>query len=99
MEEFSQSLLSLESIGDQKNPWYIISQFALEYPRLKAGGELLPDLIHLYWWIHTELAYRVTREYAEKHCISEVLSKVNEKYPEMEIFQLYERMRGKIWGL
>ncbi len=86
--------MSTESIGDQRSPWYILSQFALEYPRLKAGGALLPDLIQLYWWIHTELAYRVSREYAQNHSIEEVLTKVDEKYPGMEIFQLYERVRG-----
>ena len=97
MEEFSQTLMSLKSIGNIENPCYIISQFTLEYPRLKAGGALLPDLIKLYWWIHTELAYRVTREYAEKHSIEEILTRLDKKYPDVEVFKLYERVRGMRW--
>ena len=93
MDEFSQSLLSKATIGDINNPLYVITQFALEYPHLRAGGALLPDLIQLYWWMHTELAYRVTREYAENHSIEEVILKAD-KHTGLDLTQLYERVRG-----
>lgn len=95
MGEFTHSLMPLESTRDQKNPLYIISQFALEYPRLKAGGALLPDLIHFYSWIHSELAYCVPKESAQKCTIAEVLTVVDKRFPNMAISKLYERVRGK----
>ncbi len=89
VEDFLQGVLASPSTGDKD----VLSQFALRYPHLQAGGALLPDLIHLYWWIHTELAHRVTRQYAVKHTIAEVVSKAD-KYTGIELSQLYERVRG-----
>ena len=64
------------------------------YPRLKAGGALLPDLIEFYQWIHTELAYLVTRNYARKNGFEEVITKANQKFEGRDLFQLYERVKG-----
>ena len=32
---------------------YLLGRFAQEWPRLQAGGLLLPDLLEFYWWLHT----------------------------------------------
>lgn len=97
MGEFSHALLSLKHISDaSQNQLYILSQFALEYPRLKAAGALLPDLVEFYRWLHNELAYLVTQEYAEKHSIGEVITKANKKYAGLNLEKLYERVKGTI---
>ena len=95
IDDFQQGVLATPNTGDKEKPLYVISQFALEYPHLQAGGALLPDLIQLYLWIHSQLAYRVTRQYAEHHTLAEVISKAD-KYTGIELSQLYERVRGKL---
>ena len=103
MDEFSQAMLSSIDIGDINNKLYVLSKFALEYPRLEAAGALLPDLLDFYRWIHIELAYRMTHKYAEKHTIQEVISKEDQEYKKIttekeyvgfEPVQLYERVKG-----
>ncbi len=93
MGDFLNAVLASPNTGDEENPLYALSQFALEYSHLCAGEAVLPDLIHLYWWIHTDLAYRVTRRYAERHTIGEVISRAD-KHTDVEVSQLYDRVRG-----
>ena len=93
-EEFLQTMLSSVNASDVKNPHYVLSKFALVYPRLKAGGALLPDLIEFYQWIHTELAYLVTHNYAQNHSLEEVITKADKKYEGLDLCQLYERVKG-----
>ena len=94
-EEFSQSMLASVNLSNvTKNPHYVLSKFALVYPRLKAGGALLPDLIEFYQWIHTELAYLVTYNYAQNNGLEEVITKADQKYEGLDLCQLYERVKG-----
>ena len=93
-EEFSQSMLASVNATDMKNLHYVLFKFALAYPRLKAGGALLPDLIEFYQWIHTELAYLVTYNYAQNHGLEEVITKADQKYEGLDLCQLYERVKG-----
>jgi len=91
-EEFSRSVLASVNVSDvTHNQFYVLSKFALTYPRLKAGGALLPDLIEFYQWIHGRLAYLVTKNYAQKHGLEEVISKADQKH---YLFQLYDRVKG-----
>ena len=87
-------LASVNLSNVTKNPHYVLSKFALVYPRLKAGGALLPDLIEFYQWIHTELAYLVTYNYAQNHDLEEVITKADQKYEGLDLCQLYERVKG-----
>ena len=93
MEEFSSAVLSSTDISNPENDLYILAQFVLFYPRLKAGGALLPDLIYLYQWIHTELAHLITKDKAESKTAEEVFAKANEKYEGLDLDNLYERVR------
>ena len=89
-------MLASANVSDvTQNKFYVLSRFALMYPRLKAGGALLPDLIEFYQWIHRELAYLVTEKYAQRHGLEEVITKADQKYEEIDLFQLYERVKGK----
>ena len=33
----------------------LLSRFSMEWPRLQAGGLLLPKLVEFYQWLHTQL--------------------------------------------
>ena len=96
MDEISQTVLSSVEIGDTNNTLYILSKFVLEYPRLHAAGALLPDLLEFYQWIHTELAYLVTRKYAESESIGAVIKTAEKKYAGIDLNKLYERVKGTI---
>jgi len=96
-EEFSQSMLASANVSDvTHNKFYVLSKFALTYPRLKAGGALLPDLIEFYQWIHTELAYLVTKKYAQKNGFEEVITKADQKYEGRDLLKLFERVKGVV---
>jgi len=82
-------MLASANVSDvTRNQFYVLSKFALTYPRLKAGGALLPDLIEFYQWIHTELAYLVTKKYAQKNGFEEVITKADQKYEGHDLFTL-----------
>ena len=94
MKELCQAMQSIDVSSPEKNIFYILSQFTLAYPRLKAGGALLPDLIYLYRWIHTELAHLIDRESAENKAALEFLAKANDEYEGFDLGKLFEKVRG-----
>ena len=54
-QEFIHSVLSSGDIQShvQGGDLYLLAQFAQELPRLQAGGQLLPDVVEFYHWLHT----------------------------------------------
>lgn len=56
-QDFTHSVLSSEDIQSyaQGGELHLLTRFVLEWPRLQAGGLLLPDLVEFYWWLHTTL--------------------------------------------
>ena len=95
MVELSNTLLSSTAVNNTSNELYVLSKFILEHSHLQVAGALLPDLLELYHWIHTDLAYLIPRQYAQEHTIEEVITKVDNKYPALNLQQLYERVKGK----
>lgn len=55
-------VLSSVTAADPTHPLYPLSQFVIEYPRLRVGMDLLPSLLELYQWLHSELCYAVSYE-------------------------------------
>lgn len=95
IEDFRQSILSSADIGKTpEDDFYILSQLALQLPRLEAAGALLPGLIKFYYWLHTEGAYRIEEEYAHSKGFEEFITIGDEEYPEMELKSMFENMRG-----
>ena len=95
--ELFHILLSSRAISTTEgNEVYVLSKFALEYPRLLAAGNLLPDLLEFYQWIHTELAFLVTRKDAQNWTIEQVVAAVHNKHPELKREELYERVKGNL---
>lgn len=79
-------------VCNAENDLFPLTQFALEYERLCIIGVLLPDLIKLYQWIHTELVrHRVKWTYADTHTVEHVLGQIDEKD------SIYDTVTGKEW--
>ncbi len=55
-------VLSSVAVGDSTHPLYPLSQYVIEYPRLRVGMDLLPSLLELYQWLHSELSYAMSYE-------------------------------------
>ena len=55
--DFTHSVLSSGDIQSHARggELYLLARFAQEWPRLQAGGLLLPDLVEFYQWLHTAL--------------------------------------------
>lgn len=56
----AMSVLSNANLADPSGDLYPLSKFVLEYPRLKGGMELLPGIVELYQYLHTEFTYAIT---------------------------------------
>ena len=56
-KEFIHSVLSSSDVQShsQGGDLYLLGRFAQEWPQLQAGGQLLPDLVEFYQWLHTAL--------------------------------------------
>ncbi len=55
-------VLSSDTTNDSAHSLYPLSQFVIEYPRLRVGMDLLPSLLELYQWLHSELCYAMSYE-------------------------------------
>ena len=99
--EFTQSLQSLISVCEHSthSRLQILSKFTMEYPRLKAGAKLLPELIKLYNWIHRELKCLVDEGYAQDNGLEEIITKGNKMYPKHDLCGLYKRVTGKYYNI
>lgn len=93
-----QSLLSQTDIGDYiSNTEHILSQFALYRHKLEIGGELLPNLVEFYQWLHQEMAHVITRKDAESIPVSRAVRVLAKSYSPDEgerLQQLYKNLKG-----
>ena len=95
--EFTQALQLLISVSeDAQKRLHILAKFTMEYPRLKVGAKLLPDLIKLYNWLHCDLKYVVEEEYAMNNGLEEIITKGGKKFPHLDLCNLYSRVTGNI---
>ena len=73
-------------------------EFVLNYERLRVGGTLLPKLIEFYKWLHSQLAYQLTREQAEKYTAKQIVDVVA-KHCSMptrdHLLKLYAEVKGE----
>lgn len=87
------AVLSRTDVSDPSSPVYPLSQFVLQYPRLKMGIDLLPSIVELYQWLHTELTYAVTYDEAASITLGH-LAKVAAKYLSYFSAASYEKLKG-----
>ena len=94
-KDFTHNVLSCTDI--EQNNIALLTSFALEWHRLQTGGELLPHLVELYQWLHTNLAYIVSYEMACKVKIKSVIDRAVRKYTPKEgdhLRQLFDKVKG-----
>ena len=93
-----QSLLSNTTIGDHiANHQYFLGQFALLRRQLEIGGNLLPNLVEFYQWLHQELSHVVTRNDAETIPLSRAVRVLAKSYSPEEgdrLHSLFKKMKG-----
>ena len=65
----------------------------MEWQCLQAGGALLPDLVELYKWLHTNLAHTVTREQAYSITIGRIIALAEKRMDKKYIRNLYDRVK------
>lgn len=93
--EFTQALQSSISVCENtKEKFSVLTKFAMEYPRLKLGARLLPDLVKLYNWIHRELKCLVEESYAENNGLEEIITKGDKLFPDIDLCKLHQRVTG-----
>ncbi len=92
---------SIIGIGDlqqysENREYWLLTKFAIKLPRLEKGGLLLPDLVELYRWIHTNLSNLITRDQASSFTMGHVIKKVKENSaPSGEYLrELYDRVKS-----
>ena len=73
VEDFLLQLFSSTSLNDTSCPLYVLYQFVLRRPKLNAGGTLLPELVQFYTWLHNELSYIVTLDFAKTVTVGGIL--------------------------
>ncbi len=85
-------LQQYSEIGD----YWLLTKFAIKFPHLEKGGLLLPDLVELYRWIHTNLSNLITREQASFITMGHVIKKVKKKYPKSAEYlrELFDRVKS-----
>ena len=81
MDEF---ISYLQRIGDlsiqcKGGTLYVLSRFVMNWPRLQIGGNLLPDMIEFYCWLHSNLAHTISINMASKYKISNVIRKARNR--------------------
>ena len=74
----------------------MIYQFVLQRPILNTGGQLLPDLIKAYNWLHDHLAYTLTVKDAQTKTLIQVLEDhtANFRDKRLEVLQRFESVLG-----
>ena len=77
--EFQQYILNYAS-SDHDPCIRLLSQFALEYPRLELARSLLPQLVKLYWWLHTNLAHMISSDTAQKTTVKQLMTHLEKYY-------------------
>ena len=87
-------VLSNTSSADPSCPEYPLCQFVLQYPRLRLGVDLLPDVVELYQYLHTELTYAVTYDEAAAITLGR-LAKVTPKYIPHHDTAHYDKLKSK----
>ena len=77
---------------------FTLHQFILEQKRLHLGGPLLPDLLELYKWIHTQLSHLVTYERAKQITIGKIIELTAKRYSQElcdHLTNLFKRIISK----
>ena len=86
-----------DSVLLKKDDMSFLKQFMLQYDRLQAGDNLLPDLVEFYQWLHVHLAHIVSRDRAAILPIEDVVNMAARRLKQKEkdkLAILFQRLKG-----
>ena len=97
-QEFCHTILSAGDLEQHSEggKLRILTRFTMDWPLLKVGGDLLPDLVELYRWLHMNIAHLITYERASSLAIGHVIQLVernSSKEMGEYLRKLYERVK------
>ena len=75
-QELTHCILSAGDLQQhsQGGKLWLLARFAMEWPRLQRGGALLPELVELYQWLHSNTAHLLTYDQTSTITIGQVIS-------------------------
>ena len=87
----SQGKLELLS---ENGEYHSLLRFTMDLKQLEVGGELLPDLIELYSWIHTNLSLHITQKKANVYTFKDIIDIIikNSKNAGAHLKRLYDQV-------
>ena len=97
-QEFSHTILNAGDLEQHSEGGKLrfLTRFAMEWPLLKVGGDLLPDLVELYHWLHMNISHLITYDRASSLTIGHVIELVernSNKEMGEHLRNLYERVK------
>ena len=98
--QFRNTLESLLGGSDPSTPKYrILAHFIDDRERLAVGSALLPDLVEMYLWLDTHLAYLLHYEDAHKLTLKDVITEASKHYQTeaKHIQDLFKRLKGRLF--
>ena len=98
LQDFSHYVQEHCLSNQERGPHELLVRFINRYPRLQAGGALLPSLIEFYQWIHTDLSYVITKKQAIEMTIYDAVDLAAGKYSkelEKHYTKLFESVTGR----
>ena len=90
------AVLSNANMADPLGDLYPLSKFVLEYPRLKGGMELLPGIVELYQYLHTEFTYATTYKEATSINLKRLGKVIAKHFVAGGCKAPYEKFKGKM---
>ena len=96
-QEFTHCILSAGDLQQHSEGGNLrlLTRFAMDWPRLQIGAVLLPDLVELYQWLHTSIAFLITNEYASTVTIGQVIQQAKKNISKQDgqyLWKLYKRV-------
>ena len=70
----------------------ILFEFIKKYSYLQSGGDLLPELIQFYQWLHHDVSNLITEDEAKKKSLKAVVDEYSYQYQFIGV--LYDSVKG-----
>lgn len=94
-QTLAMAVLSNANMADPTGDLYPLSKFVLEYPRLKGGMELLPGIVELYQYLHSEFTYAITYKEATSITLKRLGKVIAKHFVAGDRKAHYEKLKGK----
>lgn len=98
VQDLTRSIWNLRDLDEHSKGgrFWLLLKFVREWQCLQVGGALLPSLVELYQWIHTDIAYLLTREQASHFTIGQLIKQAENtlnKQSRQHIGNMYNKVK------